>query len=134
MSVWGALRAAYFNSTVREGGAGPRFLVPAISFQSLTGSAPYSRGHKKAQNRYKKLSLARQNSRLLHFLRAQERDHGLLRIALFRCHCLRVRIERHANCRVTQQLLHDLQLCASRSKQCRIGVTKSMPADSLRDA
>src|SRR5271154_1685710 len=35
---------------------------------------------------------------------------------------------------MAQQLLHDLQLCAGRSKQRRIGVTKSMPADSLRDA
>jgi hypothetical protein len=35
---------------------------------------------------------------------------------------------------MAQQLLHDLQLCTGRSKQRRIGVAKSMPADSLGDA
>src|ERR1700694_1534058 len=35
---------------------------------------------------------------------------------------------------MAQQLLHDLQLCTGRSKQRRIGVTKSMPADSFCDA
>src|SRR4029077_15968892 len=43
-------------------------------------------------------------------------------------------IESHTNCRMAQQLLYDLQLCTRRSKQRRIGVTKSMPADSLCDA
>src|SRR5215469_5357080 len=54
--------------------AGSRPVVPAIHSQALTESTPISRGHKKAQNRYRKLSLARQSSRLLHFLWAQKRD------------------------------------------------------------
>ena len=34
--------------------ASSSLVVPAISFQELTESAPFSRGHKKAQNRYRK--------------------------------------------------------------------------------
>ena len=70
----------------------------------------------------------------MRFLCAQERDNGILRIALFGGHRLRVRIESHTNRGVPQQLLHDLQFGASRPKQRRIGMTKSMSADSLRDA
>jgi len=82
--------------------ASSSLVVPAISFQELTESAPFSRGHKKAQNRYRKRALARQSSRLLDFLRAQERDHGILCIAFLSCYRLSVRIERHANRGVTQ--------------------------------
>jgi hypothetical protein len=32
--------------------ASSSLVVPAIPFQQLIGSAPFSRGHKKAQNRY----------------------------------------------------------------------------------
>jgi hypothetical protein len=35
--------------------ASSSLVVPAISFQELAESAPFSRGHKKAQNRYRKL-------------------------------------------------------------------------------
>ena len=106
---------------------------PRHSFQALTGRAPFSRGHKKAQNRYREWILSKQSLRFLRFFSEQERDHCLLRIAFFRCDRLRVSVECHANCRVAQQLLHDLQLRAGRSKQRRISVTKSMPSDSLRD-
>ena len=78
---------------------------PRHFFQALTESAPFSRGHKKAQNRYRKRALARQSSRLLHFLRAQESDHGILCIAFLSRYRLSVRIERHANRGVTQQFL-----------------------------
>ena len=62
------------------------------------------------------MSLARLGLRYLRFFWEQKRDYGLLRITLFRRHCLRVSIERHANCRMTQQLLHDLQFSAGRSE------------------
>ena len=78
--------------------------------------------------------MSKQSLRFLRVFSAQERDHYPLRVSLFRYDRLRVSIERYADCRVAQQLLHDLQLCAGRSKQRRIGVTKSMPADSLCDA
>src|SRR5437867_12649798 len=35
---------------------------------------------------------------------------------------------------MAQQLLHDLQLCTGRSKQRRIGMTKSMPGNSFGDS
>ena len=44
-------------------------------------------------------------------------DDGRLRSTLLGCDRLRVRIERHANCRMTQQFLHDLKFGASRSKK-----------------
>src|SRR4029077_20851402 len=47
---------------------------------------------------------------------------------------LSVRIERHANRGVTQQFLHDFQFRTGRSKQRRIRVTKSMPANSFGDS
>src|SRR5258708_4337034 len=50
--------------------------------QELTGSVPFSRGHKKTQNRCPKLSLSKRSSRLLRFLWARERDNSVLRIAL----------------------------------------------------
>ena len=34
--------------------ASSSLVVPAIHSQELTGTAPFSRGHKKAQNRYRK--------------------------------------------------------------------------------
>ena len=76
----------------------------------------------------------RRSSPFLRFSWGQKRDHGLLRLALFGCDRLRIRIERHANRGVAQQLLHNLQFRASKSKQRRIAVAKSMPADSFRDA
>ena len=57
-----------------------------------------------------------------------------LRGTLLGCDRLRVRIERHANCRMTQQFLHDLKFGASRSKKCGIGMAKGVPADSFRNA
>jgi len=95
---------------------------PPFLSKELTESAPFSRGHKKAQNRYRKRALAGQSSRLLHFLRAQERDHGILCIAFLRRYRLSVRIERHANRGVTQQFLHDFQFRPGRSKRRRIRV------------
>ncbi len=69
----------------------------------------------------------RQSSPFLRFSWEQKRDHSLLRLALFGRDRLRIRIERHANRGVTQQLLHSLQFRASKSKQRRIGVT-TIPA------
>jgi len=86
--------------TAEAAGSSP--VVPAIHSQALTESTPISRGHKKAQNRYRKLRLARQSPRSLHFFPAQERDHGILCIAFLSRNCLSVRIERHANRGVTQ--------------------------------
>jgi hypothetical protein len=45
----------------------------------------------------------RQSSPFLRFSWKQKRDRGLLRLALFGCDRLRMRIERHANRGVTQQ-------------------------------
>ena len=118
--------------TAEAAGSSP--VVPAIHSQGLTESTPISRGHKKAQNRYRKLSLATHSSRLLHFLWAQERDHSILCIAFLSRNRLSVRIERHANRGVPQQFLHDFQFRTGRSKQRRIGVTKSMPANSFGDS
>ena len=118
--------------TAEAAGSSP--VVPAIQNQRLTGSLPIPRGHKKAQNRYTEFRLYRQSLRSASFFWEQERDHGLLRIALFGCDRLRVRVEGYSNRRVTQQLLHDLQFRAGRSEQRRIRVAKSMPADSLGDA
>ncbi len=73
--------------------------------------------------------MSKQSLRFLRFFSEQERDHRLLRVSLFRCDGLRVSVESHTNRRMAQRLLHDLQLCTGRSKQRRIGVTKSMPAD-----
>src|SRR5215472_16648345 len=84
-------------SAVTAEAAGSSPVVPAIHSQGLTESTPISRGHKKAQNRYRKLSLATHSSRLLHFLWAQERDHSILCIAFLSRNRLSVRIERHAN-------------------------------------
>jgi hypothetical protein len=120
--------------TVTAEVASSSLVVPAILSKELTESAPFSRGHIKAQNRYRKRALARQSSRLLHFLRAQERDHGILCIAFLSRNRLSVRIERHANRGVTQQFLHDFQFRTGRSKQRRIRVTKSMPANSFGDS
>jgi hypothetical protein len=51
----------------------------------------------------------------LRFSWDQKRGHGLLRLALFGCDRLRIRIERHLNREVTQRLLHGLQFRASKS-------------------
>src|ERR1700731_2775557 len=120
--------------TVTAEVASSSLVVPAILSKELTESSSFSRGHKKAQNRYRKRALAKQSSRLLHFLRAQERDHGILCIAFLSRYRLSVLIERHANRGVTQQFRHDFQSGAGRSKERRIRVTESMPANSFGDS
>ena len=134
----GAVRLQLVTAkTVTAEAAGSSPVVPAIHSQELTESAPVSRGHKKAQNRYTKLSLVRQSSRLARFLWAQERDNRILRIALLGRNRLSVRIERHPNRGVTRQFLHDFQFRTGGSKQCRIGVTtmssKTSPLSTLPD-
>ena len=78
--------------------ASSSLVVPAIHSQELTETTAISRGHKKAQNRCRKESLANQGLRFVRFFREQERDHCFLRTALFGCDRLRVSIECHANC------------------------------------
>jgi hypothetical protein len=69
-----------------------------------------------------------------HVLREQKRNHRILRIPFLSRNSLSIGIKRYANRRVAQQFLHDLQFRSCGSKQRRIGVTKSVPADSLRDS
>ena len=78
----GSVQGCYFGKSVTAEAAGSSPVVPAIHSQELIGSAPFSRGHKKAQNRYRKSNLSGQSLRLLRFLWAQECDNGILRIAL----------------------------------------------------
>jgi hypothetical protein len=68
-----------------------------MSQAALTESAPFSRRHKKAQNRYRKWSVSKQSLRFLRFFSEQERDYCLLRVSLFRCDGLRVSVESHAH-------------------------------------
>jgi hypothetical protein len=70
----------------------------------------------------------------LRFFWEQKYDNSVLRAALLSRDCLRIRIERYANCGMTQKLLHDFQLGTSRSKERRIGMAKRVPADSLHGA
>jgi hypothetical protein len=121
----------YITTPVTAEVASSSLVVPAILSKELTESVPFSRGHKKAQNRYRKLEFFQAElTSPAFFLGTRARR---LPPALFRCDCRRVCVESHTNCRRAQQFLHDLQLCTGRSKQRRMGVTKSMPADSLCD-
>src|SRR5262249_11774587 len=83
----------YSRSAVTAEAAGSSPVAPAIHSPALTETTPISRGHKKAQNRYRKRSLAGQSSGLLHFLRAQECDYSILCIAFLSRNRLSVRIE-----------------------------------------
>ena len=97
--------------------------------------APHLRvGTKRHRIGYTQLALSRRSLRFSLFLREQERSHRILGISFLSRNGLSVGIERHANRRVTEQFLHDFQLSAGGSKQRRISVTKSMPADSFRDS
>jgi hypothetical protein len=49
---WQSPRSCKLSVTAEV--ASSSLVVPAISFQELAESAPFSRGHKKAQNRYRK--------------------------------------------------------------------------------
>jgi hypothetical protein len=87
----------YVVETVTAEAAGSSPVVPAILSQELNGSALFSRGHKKAQNRYTKQSSSTQGLHFFRFFWEQKRDDGFLRVTLLGCNRLRVRIQRHAN-------------------------------------
>jgi NAD(P)-dependent dehydrogenase (short-subunit alcohol dehydrogenase family) len=68
--------------------------LPPFFLKNYPKSAPFSPGHKKAQNRYTPWNLPRQSLRFLCFFWKQKRGDGVLSLALFVCDCLGVGVER----------------------------------------
>jgi hypothetical protein len=63
--------------------------------------------------------------------RKDQRYHRSLRCMLRGSHCLRVNVQRGAKRRMSQQLLHYLELSPYASQQGRVGVPERIPSKSL---
>src|SRR5260370_11328811 len=65
---------------------------------------------------------------------AKEANDGALGSALGGGNCLGIGIQSHANRGMPQQFLHDFEIRPGFSQQCRIGMAKSMPPNSLSNS